>query len=44
MVVSSFLVDVGKANLDELRTRYPDAFKRRYNPDSGLRFDAWVEK
>jgi anaerobic selenocysteine-containing dehydrogenase len=44
MVVSSFLVEVEKADLDELRTNYPDAFKRKYHPASGLRFEAWVEE
>jgi trimethylamine-N-oxide reductase (cytochrome c) len=44
MVISSFLVEVGKANLDELRTRYPEAFEREYHPAAGLRFEAWVEK
>ncbi|MFC2070880.1 molybdopterin-dependent oxidoreductase [Chloroflexota bacterium] len=44
MVVSSFLVEVGKANLDELREKYPDAFQREYDPAAGLRFTAWVEK
>jgi hypothetical protein len=23
---------------------YPDAFNREYDPASGLRFDAWVER
>jgi anaerobic selenocysteine-containing dehydrogenase len=43
MVVSSFLVEVGKVNLEELRKKYPNAFKREYDPASGLRFEAWVE-
>ena len=30
MVVSSFLVEVGKVNLEELRKKYPEAFKRPY--------------
>ena len=44
MVVSSFLVEVEKANLDELRKNYPEAFKREYDQASGLRFNAWVER
>jgi hypothetical protein len=44
MVVSSFLVEVAKTNLDELRTKYPEAFQREYDPGAGLRFTAWVEK
>jgi len=43
MVVSSFLVEAEKANIDELRKKYPDAFKRKYDPAAGLRFNAWVE-
>jgi trimethylamine-N-oxide reductase (cytochrome c) len=44
MVVSSFLVEVERVNLDDLRKRYPEAFNRRYDPASGLRFDARVEE
>jgi anaerobic selenocysteine-containing dehydrogenase len=43
MVISSFLVEVEHADLDEIRKKYPDAFKRPYHPDAGLRFEAWVE-
>jgi molybdopterin guanine dinucleotide-containing S/N-oxide reductase-like protein len=46
MVVSSFLVEVAKVSgnkMDELRGNYPAAFKREYDPASGLRFNAWVE-
>jgi anaerobic selenocysteine-containing dehydrogenase len=43
MVVSSFLVEVESADLDEIRKKYPEAFKRPYHPDAGLRFEAWVE-
>jgi trimethylamine-N-oxide reductase (cytochrome c) len=44
MVVSSFLVEVKRADLEELRKKYPAAFKRAYQADAGLRFDAWVER
>jgi len=44
MVVSSFLVEAAKANLDELQKNYPEAFKREYEPGAGLQFTAWVEK
>jgi anaerobic selenocysteine-containing dehydrogenase len=47
MAVSSFLVEVEKvtmAQMAELQQQYPEAFKREYDPASGLRFDAWVEK
>jgi anaerobic selenocysteine-containing dehydrogenase len=39
MVVSSFLVEVEGANLDELRTKYPEAFSRPYDPAAGLRME-----
>jgi trimethylamine-N-oxide reductase (cytochrome c) len=43
---SGYLVEVEKVTLkemDEWMTEYPDAFKREYDPASGLRFNAWVE-
>jgi anaerobic selenocysteine-containing dehydrogenase len=43
MVVSGFLVEVGPVNLYELEKKYPEAFKRKYDPAAGLRFEAWVE-
>jgi len=36
MVVSGFLVEVERVNLDELRRKYPEAFKRPYRPAAGL--------
>ncbi|MBP1707503.1 MAG: molybdopterin oxidoreductase [Chloroflexi bacterium] len=36
MVASGFLVEAEKADLDELRRRYPQAFKRKYHPGAGL--------
>jgi len=44
MVVSSFLVEVAKEDLKELRTNYPEAFGRKYDPAAGLEFTAWVTK
>ena len=44
MVVSSFLVEVALADLDDLHEKYPEAFERSYLPDSGLCFDSWLEK
>jgi hypothetical protein len=29
--------------MEEWMTEYPDAFKREYDPASGLRFNAWIE-
>jgi trimethylamine-N-oxide reductase (cytochrome c) len=43
MVVSSFLVEVERVNIDEIRKKYPEAFKRSYDAGAGLRLDAWVE-
>ena len=39
MVVSSFLVEVKKANLDVLRSKYPEAFERPYHAAAGLRME-----
>ena len=39
MVVSGFLVEVAPVDMDELRTKYPEAFSRPYHRASGLRFD-----
>jgi anaerobic selenocysteine-containing dehydrogenase len=44
MVISAFLVELEKVNLQALRDKYPDAFARKYSPASGLRFQAWIEK
>ncbi|MBN1192004.1 MAG: molybdopterin-dependent oxidoreductase [Dehalococcoidales bacterium] len=43
MVVSGFLVEVGSAGLDDLRKKYPAAFKKKYDFQAGLRFDAWID-
>ena len=39
MVVSGFLVEVERADLDELRRKYPEAFNRPYDRASGLHRD-----
>ena len=44
MVTNGFLVEVERVNLDELRKKYPEAFKRPYHPAAGLLFNAWVVK
>jgi len=36
MVVSSFLVEVEGANLEELMKQYPEAFGRPYHAGAGL--------
>jgi len=46
-VVQGYLVQVEKITgeeMDRWRREYPEAFERKYNPDCGLQFDAWVEK
>jgi len=45
-VASGFLVQVEKVSLEELGAwmqQYPEAFRREYDPASGLRFDGWIE-
>jgi molybdopterin guanine dinucleotide-containing S/N-oxide reductase-like protein len=45
-VASAFLVQVEKVTKEEMdawKKKYPDAFNREYDPDSGLRFNSWVE-
>ncbi|MFC1905479.1 molybdopterin-dependent oxidoreductase [Chloroflexota bacterium] len=42
---SGYLVEVEKvtmAQMEEWRKKYPEAFEREYEPESGLRFNAWV--
>jgi hypothetical protein len=36
MATSGYLVEVAKADVDELRRRYPEAFNRPYHSGSGL--------
>jgi anaerobic selenocysteine-containing dehydrogenase len=43
MASSGFLVGVEKVSLEELRQKYPEAFKKEYDPAAGLRIEAWVE-
>ena len=47
MASSGFLVQLEKvsmAQIEEWRTKYPEAFEREYEPAAGLRFNAWVEE
>jgi len=39
MATSGYLVEVERVNLDELRKKYPEAFKRPYHPAAGLRME-----
>ena len=43
MATSGFLVEVIPADIQDLRSKYPEAFNRDYDPASGLCFSAWVE-
>ena len=41
-----YLVDVARVTGEEMdtwRKENPEAFQRKYDPASGLRFDAWIE-
>jgi trimethylamine-N-oxide reductase (cytochrome c) len=43
---SGFLVEVEKVSMgqiEEWMRQYPEAFRKEYDPASGLRFNAWVE-
>jgi len=42
MVVSAFLVEVEKVDLDELKQKYPEAFERPYDSAHGLCYKRWV--
>jgi trimethylamine-N-oxide reductase (cytochrome c) len=44
MVVSGFLVEVERANLDQLRKQYPEAFNRPYDYASGLDFNRVLDR
>jgi molybdopterin guanine dinucleotide-containing S/N-oxide reductase-like protein len=44
---SGFLVEVEKvtgSQMEAWKSEHPEAFKRDYDPASGLRFNAWVER
>jgi hypothetical protein len=46
MATSGYLVEVESVSMyqiEEWQRHYPEAFKREYDPASGLRFNAWVE-
>ncbi|HZK43291.1 MAG TPA: molybdopterin-dependent oxidoreductase [Syntrophomonadaceae bacterium] len=43
-VTSGFLVNIAKADMKKLRTEYPDAFAKQYDKDSGVAFEACLEK
>jgi trimethylamine-N-oxide reductase (cytochrome c) len=44
-VVQGYLIDVQRVTgkeMDQWKKDHPEAFEREYDPDAGLRFDAWV--
>lgn len=46
MATSGYLVEVEKVTgtqMEEWSQNYPEAFNRKYDPGSGLLFDAWIE-
>jgi hypothetical protein len=43
MVCSGFLVEVEAADLQAIRKQYPEAFKRPYKADAGLRLERVLE-
>jgi trimethylamine-N-oxide reductase (cytochrome c) len=44
MVVSGFLVEVEAINMEELRKKYPEAFRKPYDPAAGLRIERILVK
>ena len=42
MVVSAFLVEVEKVNVEEFKKKYPEAFARKLNPYIGPSYESWV--
>lgn len=42
MATSGFLVEVELVDLDELRRKYPEAFKRPYNNTAGLSVESFL--
>ena len=43
MVSGGFLVDVERANVDELSRKYPEAFNRPYDKASGLQYQRMIQ-
>lgn len=44
MSTSGFLVNIEKADMNELRRKYPEVFAVRHDPGAGLRIDRIIEK
>jgi len=43
MVVSGFLVEIERANMDEIRRQYPEAFQRPFHPAAGSSLESYLE-
>ena len=43
MVVSGFLAEVEKADLEKLKSSYPEAFDRPFDAAAGPELAAWLE-
>ena len=42
-VTNSFLVGIEKVDVFELAAKYPEAFSRKYDPETGILIDAFIE-
>ena len=42
MATSGFLVEVERADLEELRKKYPEAFNRPYHPTAGPSLESFL--
>ncbi|MEG1392416.1 MAG: hypothetical protein RSC50_05870, partial [Aurantimicrobium sp.] len=43
-VTNSFLVGVRKSDLEALKKKYPEAFAREFDSETGFLVDAWIVK
>jgi len=43
MATSGFLIEVERADLDELMRKYPEAFHRKFHPDAGTCLESFVD-
>ena len=43
MATSGYLVEVERADLDELMKKYPEAFNRKFHPDAGTCLESFVD-
>jgi len=43
MATSGFLIEVERADLDELMKKYPEAFKRKFHPAAGTCLESFVD-